>query len=94
VWPAMPEPENLTRGLAWSGAMAMPTFTWDMLCPLDFVCGCFANDPATCCCRQVVVTNMINTESVIVRTATGPGGVSGPLRIDLQASTVAQLPAC
>jgi len=34
--------------------------------------------------RQVVITNMINTESVIVRTATGPGGRSGPLRVDLQ----------
>ncbi|KAK9838239.1 hypothetical protein WJX84_000696, partial [Apatococcus fuscideae] len=32
---------------------------------------------------QLVLTNMIHCESVMVRTATGPGGRSGPLRVDL-----------
>ena len=31
---------------------------------------------------QLVLTNMIHCESVMVRTATGPGGRSGPLRVD------------
>jgi len=31
----------------------------------------------------VALSNMIDCESVVVRTATGPGGRSGPLRIDL-----------
>lgn len=32
----------------------------------------------------VALTNMIDCESTIVRTATGPGGRSGPLRVDLR----------
>lgn len=41
---------------------------------------------ATCSVEGVLLvalTNMIDCESVLVRTATGPGGRSGPLRIDL-----------
>ena len=33
---------------------------------------------------NTVFTNMLDTEVVTVRTATGPGGRSGPLRVDLQ----------
>lgn len=32
----------------------------------------------------VALANMIDCESTVVRTATGPGGRSGPLRIDLR----------
>ena len=32
---------------------------------------------------QLVLTNMIHCEPIMVRTATGPGGRSGPLRVDL-----------
>lgn len=33
---------------------------------------------------NVVISNMIDCESVLVETPTGPGGLSGPLRIDLE----------
>ncbi len=33
---------------------------------------------------QLVLTNMIHCESIIVKTATGPGGRSGPLRVDFR----------
>jgi hypothetical protein len=32
---------------------------------------------------NVVMYNMVSCESVFVTTATGPGGMAGPLRIDL-----------
>ena len=31
----------------------------------------------------MVIMNMIHTEEVEVKTATGPGGTSGPLRVNL-----------
>jgi hypothetical protein len=35
-------------------------------------------DSRGCCLRR------LHVESVVVRTATGPGGISGPLRVDLE----------
>lgn len=35
------------------------------------------------CALQVVVVNMVHAERVYINTATGPGGMAGPLRVDL-----------
>ena len=32
---------------------------------------------------QLIIANMVDCESVYVQTPTGPGGLSGPLRVDL-----------
>ena len=39
---------------------------------------------------QLVTTNMIDCETIIVRTTTGPGGLSGPLRVDFHGNPIRQ----
>ncbi len=43
---------------------------------------------------SLVLTNMIDCEVQVVTTPNGPGGTSGPLRIDLQASAHAVKSVC
>lgn len=52
--------------------------------------GCWT--PAYCVesILHVIIVNMVDCEVVQVRTAMGPGGLSGPLRIDLQSRGVMQ----
>lgn len=43
---------------------------------------------------QVAIMNMLHCESVTVRTASGPGGRSGPLRYPAMSNTLEEMPCC